>query len=127
MAYLNAFTTIPLLFHKLQVCMSSADSLNSLVSTIDYGINNSGLGTTVTRLALEAALMIVEEHYKMLKNSTAREEIAQICRHFMELLFNLTVLQSFDMDLLDLAAETLFATMCCEFVREVYLNILLIG
>ena len=96
--------------------MSTADSLSSLVSTIDYGINNSGLGTIVTRLALESALMIIEEHYKMLKNSTSREEIAHICRHFMELLFNLMLIQTFDMDLLDLAAETLFASMCCEFV-----------
>ena len=40
--------------------------------------------------------------------------LVQVNQQFMDSLFNLLVMQTFDMDLLELAAECLFGTICCD-------------
>lgn len=120
-------------FFKLTTCVcemypekmsSLPDALfKNLMASLEVGLVN--YGSDITKMSLEAlsslAAYCFEEFQKNLKIAAH-----EILRHFLKILFNMVLLHSFDMDLLQPAAEAFLALICCHqaYYTELVRNLL---
>lgn len=120
-------------FFKLTTCVcemypekmsSLPDALfKNLMASLEVGLVN--YGSDITKMSLEAlsslAAYCFEEIQKNVKIATH-----EILRHFLKILFDMVLLHSFDMDLLQPAAEAFLALICCHqaYYTELVRNLL---
>lgn len=108
-------------FFKLTTCvcemypekMSSLPEalFKNLMASIEVGLTN--YGTDVTKMSLEA-LSSLATHCFLEMQKNVKVATHEILRHFLKMLFDMLLLHSFDMDLLQPAAEAFLALICCH-------------
>eukprot|EP00118_Oscarella_pearsei_P011593 m.78733 g.78733 ORF g.78733 m.78733 type:complete len:1139 (+) comp36115_c0_seq1:87-3503(+) len=96
------------------VCCLPDDQFSSLMHSLEIGMNN--FGVEITKLCLEGLSGLCDFHYKK-RHENIRENskisLDETLKNFFPVLFSRLVLHSFEVDLLQPAAEAFFSLICC--------------
>ena len=82
-----------------------------IAASLNMGLRSSG--GAVARCSLGVLQQLAAQHLQQQSNAGFNE----IVKHYLTFVFDWFVLQSFDMDLLELAAESLFTLLCCNMAQ----------
>ncbi|EGD82177.1 hypothetical protein PTSG_02852 [Salpingoeca rosetta] len=96
-----------------KVYHGSAELLQQFVQSLTIGVQ--ALSGNVARCSLAILQNLASVHLKFLERGhSVNPAFVDVVKHFQRFVFDWFVLQSFDMDLLDLASGTLFFLICCD-------------
>lgn len=95
----------------------------SLMASLEVGLTN--YGADVTKMSLEALSSLATYCFEEAQKNV-RVPIHEVLQHFLKTLFDMLLLKSFDMDLLQPAAEAFLALICCHqmYYTELVRNLL---
>jgi hypothetical protein len=91
-----------------RVYLAPAAVQEQIAASLNMGLRSSG--GAVARCSLSVLQHLAAQH--LAKRSNAG--FGEVVKHYLTFVFDWFVLQSFDMDLLELAAESLFTLLCCD-------------
>ncbi|EDQ87340.1 uncharacterized protein MONBRDRAFT_33416 [Monosiga brevicollis MX1] len=104
---------IPLLNDDLfKLYLAPAEFLKQLAGMLDSGMKV--VSGPVPKCSLQIVDQLAGAHWKALQAQSARPEFSALLEHFVRLMFDWFVRQTFDTELLPLAGGTLFSLLCCE-------------
>ncbi|XP_020623322.1 exportin-4-like [Orbicella faveolata] len=108
-------------FFKLTTCLCEMypakisllpdELFKNLMASLEVGLSN--YGPDVTKMSLEALSSLATHCYLEIQKNV-KVPMHEILQHFLKTLFDMLLLQSFDMDLLQPAAEAFLALICCH-------------
>jgi len=95
----------------------------NLMASLEVGLTN--YGPDITKMSLEA-LSSLATHCFLEIQKNVKVPTHEVLQHFLKTLFDMLLLQSFDMDLLQPAAEAFLALICCHqmYYTELVRNLL---
>eukprot|EP00042_Codosiga_hollandica_P034929 m.252461 g.252461 ORF g.252461 m.252461 type:complete len:1091 (+) comp54522_c0_seq2:119-3391(+) len=111
--YYEVLHTITELY-TAHVYQSSGEVVEALIFSIDFGLNTPALGPKITRLTLNSLYHLASHHANMVQEAAGLPDMAPVLQHFLSTLFNVLILETFDMDHLTLASNVLLALLCSQ-------------
>lgn len=99
--------------HPEKFCQLPPGLFENIVASIKLGLTS--FGPDITKLCMESLGCLAA--YVFQEGSSA-DQMQQVLAHFLEMVFHLLLLESFDMSLMDTASTTFFCLICCN--QDVY-------
>ncbi|EDO32428.1 predicted protein [Nematostella vectensis] len=82
---------------------------HNMMSTLEVGLSN--YDSDISKMSLESVASLIEHFFKEMRENPP-QRMLEIVRHFLRLIFNMVLLESFDMDLLQPASCAFHALIC---------------
>ncbi|EDO28766.1 predicted protein [Nematostella vectensis] len=82
---------------------------HNMMSTLEVGL--SIYDSDISKMSLESVASLIEHFFKEMRENPP-QRMLEIVRHFLRLIFNMVLLESFDMDLLQPASCAFHALIC---------------
>jgi len=97
--------------YPAKISLLPEELFKNLMASLEVGLSN--YGPDVTKMSLEALSSLATHCYLEIQKNV-KVPMHEILQHFLKTLFDMLLLQSFDMDLLQPAAEAFLALICCH-------------
>ncbi|XP_020912207.1 exportin-4 [Exaiptasia diaphana] len=104
--------------------MTLPDGLfQNMMSTLEVGLDN--YDAEIAKMSMES-LSALASHLFQNKQQAQEHRVVEVVRHFLRVIFNMLLIESFDMDLLQPASEAFLALICCnqEYYSELVRDLL---
>ncbi|XP_059177669.1 exportin-4-like isoform X2 [Physella acuta] len=95
--------------HSDKFCQLPEPLFNNIMASVELGFNSST--SDVMRMLFESLLAIATHSFQ---NSQTTQHLQATLGHFLKVVFQLLVLENFDLSLQEVGSTTLFCLICCN-------------